>query len=209
MFTVHISGYIARKYIHWKNSQTYIILRQYTNVYLHCFTCPTYINAANLLGLSHFSWGREVPSNWTVTSMPSLTAIVQQCWWHYADTAGHHHKEPGTILLALTFVLLVCIDVIPSQPSPLQTKEAQLSQSLLIREMLQTPPHSCGLHWILSRSSWSFLYWGAQNCPELGHSAHPHIYRYIGTCKRKRNLIWKKKTWALRSFRQEFWQEKL
>lgn len=75
--------------------------------------------------------------------------------------AGHH--EFDTMPLAPAFEIVICIDEIPSQSFLLQTKQAQLSESLLTEEMLQAPHHLCGFFWTPSSSSSSFFCWGAQN----------------------------------------------
>lgn len=57
--------------------------------------------------------------------------------------AGHQWKESGPILLTPTIDIFVRIDKIPSQSFLLQGKQTQLSQPVLIREMLQTPDCLC------------------------------------------------------------------
>lgn len=47
----------------------------------------------------------------------------------------HHQRESGTMLLASAFEMFICINEILSQSSLLWTEQAQLPQSLLIREM--------------------------------------------------------------------------
>lgn len=59
--------------------------------------------------------------------------------------ARQHRKESGTIFMTLTPEIFTCINELPSQSSLLQTKQAQLPQGLLRRQMLQTLPHLCGL----------------------------------------------------------------
>jgi len=54
---------------------------------------------------------------------------------------GHHWKESGPILLTPTLQLFIGISKVPSQPSLLQTEQAQLPQPFLIGEMLQSPHH--------------------------------------------------------------------
>ena len=58
--------------------------------------------------------------------------------------AGHRWKESGPILLTPTLEIFISIYKVPSQPSLLQAKQAQLPQPFLIGEMLQSPhrPHS-------------------------------------------------------------------
>jgi len=53
--------------------------------------------------------------------------------------AGHHCKELGPILLTPALKTFISSYIIPSQPSFLQAKQAQLPQPLLIREVLQSP----------------------------------------------------------------------
>jgi len=55
--------------------------------------------------------------------------------------AGHHWKESGSILLTPTLEIFIGIYKVPSQPSLLQAKQAQLPQPLLLGEMLQSPNH--------------------------------------------------------------------
>jgi len=57
--------------------------------------------------------------------------------------AGHHWKESGPILLTPTLKILIGIYKIPSQPSLLQVKQAQLPQPFLVGEMLQSPHRPC------------------------------------------------------------------
>jgi len=52
--------------------------------------------------------------------------------------AGHHWKESGPILLTPTLKLVVSISKIPSQPSLLQVKQAQLPQPFLVGQLLQS-----------------------------------------------------------------------
>jgi len=49
---------------------------------------------------------------------------------------GHHWKEFGPILLTLSLKILISIYKVPSQPSLLQAKQAQLLQPSLVRETL-------------------------------------------------------------------------
>jgi len=55
--------------------------------------------------------------------------------------AGHHWKESGPILLTPSLKIFRGVYKIPSQPSLLQAKQAQLPQPFLVREMLQSPNH--------------------------------------------------------------------
>jgi len=55
--------------------------------------------------------------------------------------AGHHCKESGPVLLTPTLQIFRGISKVPSQPSLLQAKQAQLPQPLLIGEMFQSPHH--------------------------------------------------------------------
>jgi len=59
--------------------------------------------------------------------------------------AGHHWKESGLILLTPTLQILISIYKIPSRPSFLQAKQAQLPQPFLLGQMLQSPHHPCSL----------------------------------------------------------------
>ena len=54
---------------------------------------------------------------------------------------GHYWKESGPILLTSTLKIFISIYKIPSQPSLLRAKQAQLPQPLFIGEMLQSPHH--------------------------------------------------------------------
>lgn len=63
---------------------------------------------------------------------------------------GDHCKEPGTILLMPAFEIFICINGIPSWSFLLWTKQAQLLQSLFIREILQIPNHLCDFCCMLS-----------------------------------------------------------
>jgi len=49
---------------------------------------------------------------------------------------------------------------VSSEPSFLQAEDPQLSQPVLVREVLQPSKKPCGLLWICSNSSKSFLCWG-------------------------------------------------
>lgn len=75
---------------------------------------------------------------------------------------GTPEKSLGTILLASAFEIFIFTNDIPPQSSFPWAKQAQLLQSLLMREMLQITKHLCGLCWALCSSSLSFSYWGAQ-----------------------------------------------
>lgn len=67
---------------------------------------------------------------------------------------GHHWKEPGTILLAPTLEIFICINEIPSHPS---LPTLNRPSSLITGEMLQTPNHLCGPYLTLSSNTLSFL----------------------------------------------------
>jgi len=54
---------------------------------------------------------------------------------------GHHCKESGPVLLTHTLQIFISISRVPSQPSLLQAKQAQLPQPLLVGEMFQSPQH--------------------------------------------------------------------
>ena len=57
---------------------------------------------------------------------------------------GHHYKEPGSVLFALSLQVFVYIGKIPLEPSLLQGEKSQLSQPFLIREVLQSFNHLSG-----------------------------------------------------------------
>lgn len=57
--------------------------------------------------------------------------------------AQHHQAEPESTLLTLSLQILIDIDQVPAQSSPLLAEQAQLPQPLLIRDMLQSPCHRC------------------------------------------------------------------
>jgi len=71
------------------------------------------------------------------TELPMLQFMpVAPC-----PVAGHHWKGFRPILLTPTLKIFIGIYKIPSPPSLLQAKQAQLPQPFLIREMLQSLNH--------------------------------------------------------------------
>ena len=62
---------------------------------------------------------------------------------------GHHWKESCPVLLTPTLQVFRGISKVPSQPSLLQAKQAQLPQPVLIGEVLQSPHHLCSLKCLL------------------------------------------------------------
>ena len=69
------------------------------------------------------------------TELPVLQVVpIAPC-----PVTGHHWKELGPILLTPTLQIFISIYTVPSQPSLLQAKQAQLPQPFLIAQMLQSP----------------------------------------------------------------------
>jgi len=64
------------------------------------------------------------------------------------SVAAHHWKEPGPIHLTPTLQLLTNSDEITSQFSPHQDDQPQVSQTFLIRDMLQAPTFSCKFNYL-------------------------------------------------------------
>lgn len=69
---------------------------------------------------------------------------------------GHHCKKPGSVFFALSHQVFTNID--KTKPSLLQAE--QLSQPVLIQEVLLPTDYLHGLLWTCSSRSLSFLSWG-------------------------------------------------
>ena len=63
---------------------------------------------------------------------------------------GYHWKEPGSVLMAPSLQVLLCSEKTHPELSLLQAEQSQLSQPLLIGEMLQSVHHHSGpaLHFL-------------------------------------------------------------
>lgn len=51
---------------------------------------------------------------------------------------GHQWEEPGTVFFKLSLQIFIYIGKIPPEPAFLQVKQSQVSQILLLWEMLQS-----------------------------------------------------------------------
>lgn len=90
----------------------------------------------------------------------------------------HHLKEPNSIHLTPTLQIFISIKPSPPCFSLLQAEQSQVSQGVLLRQMVQIPNHLCGPLLDSFQKFIVFLEWGSWN--QLQYSKCDHQGRVEG-----------------------------
>lgn len=107
------------------------------------------------------------------TKTEQLTKHALNCPHFLLTCLRHSWEEPGSLFLCPAYQVFLHIYETTPEPSLLQAEESQLSQPLLIWEMLHSPQHHCWPVLELLHKSVSHSYWGAWNWTQHSKWASP------------------------------------